>query len=497
MDLKITFTFISLTFALSAQGQTAVDRLFNTPTVKDPIYNYIPTDTVSDFKTDVLSALSISPNTDGTHKTLQEILAQPQQQTPQPDTESEIVYIDNDYTDDPLEILDLVRADQIAPAWFFRPVVYNGYKLLDPVTLNTPVALSTLPVPTDAFNWLEDYNFHSALFAQSWQNFFIKHPGLVRYNEFLLPEPPKKFIATIDPETAKINITEAPPTLDKAKHQNDIEFERRHWLKTFNGSLQFSQAFVSPNWYQGGNNNINMIMNAFYNVKLNPAFHPRWLFETTVQYKLGFNNAPNDTLRSYSISEDLFQANLLAGFKASKRWYYSSNISFKTQFLNNYKTNTRDLKAAFLSPGELNVGLGMTYNYTTPKKNFTCDLSISPLSWNLKTCINNKMDETTLGLEKGQTSRHEIGSSGECKLFWQLTYNISYRTRLFAFTDYDYFQSDWEHTLSFNINRFLSTQIYAHLRYDTHTNYDPDSSWHKLQMKEILSFGFNYRFSSI
>ena len=91
----------------------------------------------------------------------------------------------------------------------------------------------------------------------------------------------------------------------------------------------------------------------------------------------------------------------------------------------------------------------------------------------------------------------EYGSSTELKLFWQIAYNIQYRSRLFAFTDYDYVQSDWEHTISFNINKFLSTQIYAHLRYDSTTRYREGSSWHKLQMKEILSFGFSYRFSSI
>ena len=31
-----------------------------------------------------------------------------------------------------------------------------------------------------------------------------------------------------------------------------------------------------------------------------------------------------------------------------------------------------------MSPGELNVGVGMTYNYANPKKTFTLDASISP-----------------------------------------------------------------------------------------------------------------------
>ena len=35
---------------------------------------------------------------------------------------------------------------------------------------------------------------------------------------------------------------------------------------------------------------------------------------------------------------------------------------FKTQLLNSYTPNTYNLNSAFLSPGELNVGLGMPYN---------------------------------------------------------------------------------------------------------------------------------------
>ena len=77
---------------------------------------------------------------------------------------------------------------------------------------------------------------------------------------------------------------------------------------------------------------------------------------------------------------------------------------------------------------------------------------------------------------------------------WKLAYNITYTSRLFAFTDYSYFQGDWEHTVNFSINRYLSTQIYAHMRYDTSAKRLDDSKWHKFQFKEILSFGLSYSF---
>lgn len=115
----------------------------------------------------------------------------------------------------------------------------------------------------------------------------------------------------------------------------------------------------------------------------------------------------------------------------------------------------------------------------------------------MKTCINHRMDETAYGIKPGRKTVSEIGSSGEGKLYWQICDNISLRSRLFVFTDYEYVQSDWENTLSFAINRFLTTQILVHMRYDSSTPRAEDSEWHKFQLKEILSFGFAYSFSSI
>jgi hypothetical protein len=43
----------------------------------------------------------------------------------------------------------------------------------------------------------------------------------------------------------------------------------------------------------------------------------------------------------------------------------------------------------------------------------------------------------------------------------------------------------------------LTTQIYAHARYDSQTPKVEGTSWKKLQLKEILSIGFAYKFSSI
>lgn len=395
----------------------------------------------------------------------------------------------NVYQSDSEEIFDLPLS---LPDMFFMPAVYDRYSFHTPLTVGENVRSGD-----PAMQWLEDYDVLYRQMKTLNQNLFFQHPELVRYNMATLPEAPKQYVTVLDPSDFSITTRETVtgpadvPTIAAA------EVKKKHWIRTFSANLQFSQAYVSPNWYQGGNNNLNALANIFYNVKLNEAYHPNLLFDTTVQYKLGMNNAPDDSINSYNISEDIFQINTTFGVKAAKRWYYSFTGQFKTQLLNSYKSNTRDLKSAFLSPGELTAGLGMTNAYENKPKTVKFDASIAPVSYQLTTCTNSNIDPGLYGIDEGRKTVSKFGSSAELKLAWRITYNIVFNSRMFAFTDYDSFYADWENTLAFEINRFLTTQIYVHMRYDTETPRVEDTNWKKLQIKEIFSIGFAYKFSSI
>jgi len=378
------------------------------------------------------------------------------------------------------------------PSYFFLPAVYSHYDFPDSVDLAVPDFSGEA-----AMRWLEDANSVAARMKRIRHRFFFGHPELTPYLASELPDAPKKYSAVVNPSDFSVDIVETvtgPADVPTVKAK---EVEKRHWIRGFNVSLQFSQAYVSPNWYQGGNSNINGLANIYYNVKLNQAFHPNLLFESTMQYKLGINNAPEDKVHSYNISDDLLQLTSTFGVKAARRWYYSVSGMFKTQLLNSYKPNSNDVQSAFLSPGELNLGVGMTYNFTNTKKTISFDASISPLSYNLKTCTYWRVDPTAYEIAEGRKCRHKFGSSAELKFQWKISYNITYSTRMFAFTDYSDAYADWENTIVFDINRFLTTQIYAHLRYDSATQPCDDPQWHKLQIKEILSIGFAYKFNSI
>lgn len=139
----------------------------------------------------------------------------------------------------------------------------------------------------------------------------------------------------------------------------------------------------------------------------------------------------------------------------------------------------------------------MTYNYANAKRTFTFDASIAPLSYNMKMVLNDKVRPQNFGVDEGHKTKHNFGSNTELKIYWKICYNISFSSRLFAFTNYDSAYADWENRLTFDINRFLTTNIFCNARYDTNTPKCDDPSWHKLQVKEIISVGFSYKFNSI
>ena len=220
------------------------------------------------------------------------------------------------------------------------------------------------------------------------------------------------------------------------------------------------------------------------------------MFQSTLSYKLGMNATGNNDLHKYTISEDLFQYNIKFGYKAAHHWYYSFTGQFKTQFLNNYPSDSMVRSASFLTPGVLTLGVGMTYTKQNAKKTIDFSASISPLSYNLKTAIDPQVDHLQFGMEQNERVLNEFGSSTEVNFSWKLLDNILYKTRLFLFTDYKDSNADWQNTLEFQFNRFFSTQLYLNLRYDSTADKTLDPKWNRWMMKEILSVGLSYTFST-
>ncbi|MCH5240604.1 MAG: DUF3078 domain-containing protein [Muribaculaceae bacterium] len=343
--------------------------------------------------------------------------------------------------------------------------------------------------------WLRDAVARSLSQEDLLYSYMIDNPEAIEYAYWDLPLPPvlleedRSFLAFLNKQDV--------PDVNPAEADIQVaEIRKVHWLHKMGSQLQFSQAYVSPNWYQGGNSYLSMLFNFNWNVQLNQVYHPKILFTSDFQYKVAFSSNPKGYMHKYTIAEDNFQYNLNLGLKAVKDWYYSYNLQFKTQLFNNFEENSNKRTAAFLSPADLNMGLGMTYNHTNKLKTLSINLTVSPLSYNLKACLkpNYIIDHAAYGIAADKHTKSEIGSNLDFTMDWKITPNIGYKTRVFMFTDYHYYLFDWQNTFNFEINKFLSTQLFVHMRYDGSA--ESYGKWKRFMLREILSFGLSYTFST-
>ena len=399
----------------------------------------------------------------------------------------------------------LISAQYASTRMLFRPKVFGGYERVRQFNIQNDFQFKPSMLAPDSIqeislmepdipDWLIA-GIRAGLMTEDLEYaYMVNHPESIDYAYWDLPVPPrlpeedKSFRGFLKRQKLpKISLDDVviPP----------MELERRYWLHYFNVALQLSQAYVSSNWYQGGNDYIAVLFNTNWNVELNTVFKPNLLFQSSFQYKLGISSNPKGSLHRYSMSQDLLQYNLKTGVKAFNHWFYSFNLLFNTQLFNAYEEDTMTMTSALLSPGTLNLGLGMTYNFQNQKKTFKVSASISPLAYNLKTCINKNVDPVQFNIKPGHKTVSEIGSSGEMNMELFFTSNISWKSRLFLFTDYNYFLGEWENTFNFQLNKLLSTQIYLYPRYDTSAERN-GSKWKHWMFKEILSFGISYVFST-
>ena len=105
-----------------------------------------------------------------------------------------------------------------------------------------------------------------------------------------------------------------------------------------------------------------------------------------------------------------------------------------------------------------------------------------------------KLNPVSFGIDEGHHFAHSFGSKLEAKTNWKISPNISWASRFYVYSNYEYAQGDWENTFNFNVTSHLITQFYTHLRYDKSVN--KNEKWNYWQFKEILSFGLAYRFAT-
>ena len=330
-------------------------------------------------------------------------------------------------------------------------------------------------------------------------NVYLKHPELVRSTDSKLlgsakgapteetdvPVKPKLFdmksqVVRMDDKNSEVSELKDKPI--------DMFVEKPNFWK-FSGDyyLQLLQNYVTENWYKGGSNNYSMLGTVTLQYNYNNKQKVKW--NNKLEMKLGFQNTESDTVNTFKAMEDLIRYTSNFGLQAHKNWYYTAQVIASTQFAQGRKNNQTKVYSDFMSPFNLNVSLGMDYTVRTRNNKLRGNIHLAPIAYNLKYV--DRLDlSKSFGLEKDKHTLHDYGSQMVAELDWEPGSMFKWHTRLYAYTTYEKFQLDWENTLTFKFNRYISANLFLYPRFDDSVdNKEKYSYW---QFKEYLSFGFSY-----
>ena len=322
---------------------------------------------------------------------------------------------------------------------------------------------------------------------------YLNRPDLVNTTETELQEtgnvradvnqPIKNQVKLVEKvETPVIDMPDDVPT--------EILIQKpKFWTKKGDGYLQFMQNFVSDNWYKGGESNYSMV--GALTLEANYDNRNKWKWDNKLEMKLGFMHTRSDSVHKFKSNEDLIRYTSKVGLEAAKNWYYTLQLLAYTQFTRGLKANDLNTYSDFMSPFNLNLGLGMDYKVATKDKRLTGTVNLSPLAVNYRYV--DRLDlATSYGLDEGKHSLVDFGSQVTADVTWKINDVVSWKSRLYAFTSYKRAEIEWENTFTLRVSKYISANLFLFPRFDDSGVKDDDLGY--LQFKEYSSIGFTYGF---
>ena len=261
------------------------------------------------------------------------------------------------------------------------------------------------------------------------------------------------------------------------------------WTKKGDGYLQFMQNYVSGNWYKGGESNYSMV--GAVTLEANYDNRGKWKWDNKLEMKLGFMHTRTDSVHKFKSNEDLIRLTSKVGLEAAKNWYYTLQLLAYTQFTRGLKANDLKIYSDFMSPFNLNLGIGMDYKVASKDKRLSGTVNLSPIAVNYRYV--DRLDlSTSYGLAEGKHSLTDFGSQVTADLTWKINDVVSWKSRLYAFTSYKRTEIEWENTFSLRVSKYISANLFLFPRFDDSGKKDDDLGY--LQFKEYSSIGFTYGF---
>lgn len=290
-------------------------------------------------------------------------------------------------------------------------------------------------------------------------------------------------------ESVKLNVPTSiatPIVESKPKAVAEMVVQKPNfWVTKGSFSTQMTESYFSPNWYQGGINNLNVLSMLTLEANYNNKRKVQW--DNKLDARIGFYQNKGADAQS---NQDLLRMTSKLNLKAIRNWNYTVEAQGNTQMMNHFNTtgDTKTLKSRFLAPADASLTIGMDFKKSFNKGSIS--IYPGPLSFKM-TYVAVKDLAKNYGLEEGKKIRHDLGSKIEINFDYKITEDISYKTRFYYFTGrYEYVQMDWENTLNFQVSKYISTKLFFHTRFDDLAA--PIEGWKHFQFKQYLMLGLNY-----
>lgn len=253
-------------------------------------------------------------------------------------------------------------------------------------------------------------------------------------------------------------------------------------------TLNLAQGSLS-NW-QGGGDKTSFSAVSFLNLF---AFYKydRHSWDNTLDLGYGYVNTTSLGSRK---SDDRIDLLSKYGYDMGHKWYASTLFNFRSQFSPGYAYSKdaegRDIKertSDFLAPAYVLLSLGVDYK---PVDYFS--VFISPFTERWVIVKDDYLSSIgAFGVDTGKYSRNEVGAFMSANFSRELIKNVTYKTRLDAFSNYktrpkniDIF---WTNILAMKVNKYLSANITLDILYD-------DDAIGRMQLRQLLGVGFSAKF---
>ena len=121
--------------------------------------------------------------------------------------------------------------------------------------------------------------------------------------------------------------------------EDAAEDANKHWTKSGNASLQFTQGYISKNWYKGGVSSFALLGTADYTFNYK---YEKFAWDNAIEAKLGFVNASSQ-YRTFITNNDILKWTTKLGYQATEHWYYTVQGIAQTQFCTGWQEVDNDV----------------------------------------------------------------------------------------------------------------------------------------------------------